>query len=213
MHHMTECQSGKVEGGVKRRLIVALSRSNGHVNRRGAWAPRVASPRKTTGSKQGNTSGGGDLGDWRTCTSRWRSHVDSRTSGELALKHVEQGSIGTRRWQGRSSHIAQGEVVANGISSVIMKRKARMARPPVFVGVYVTKDQKRMDKVQEIPAAQLTRHLNVNNTSKLGIMEIDGTVHKETLASKQVGTFISLMDSWEIMAPFSSLIMIRRSTA
>jgi hypothetical protein len=70
---------------------VALSRSDGHVNRRGAWAPQVASPRKTKGGKQANMSGGGDPGDWRTRPAKWRSRVDNRAGGELALKHVEQG--------------------------------------------------------------------------------------------------------------------------
>jgi hypothetical protein len=74
--------------------------------------------------------------------------------------------------------------VANKISSLIMKQKAQMAHPSAFVGVYVTKDQKRMDKVREIPATQLTHHFDVSNTSKPRIMEIDGTVHREILASK-----------------------------
>jgi hypothetical protein len=94
-----------------------------------------------------------------------------------------------------------------------MKQKAQMDSPSTFMGVYVTKDQKRMDKVREIPATQLTHHLDVSNTSKPGIMEIDGTVHREIPTSKQVGTFIPLMDSWEIMAPSSSLSTFRRLAA
>jgi hypothetical protein len=81
MHHMTECQYGKAEGGVRRCLIAALNRRDKHVNKRGAWAPRVASPRKTTGSEQVNMSGGGDPGEWRTHPTRWRSHVDNRAWG------------------------------------------------------------------------------------------------------------------------------------
>jgi hypothetical protein len=213
MHHMTECHSGKDEGGVRRRFIEALSRSDGHVNRRGARAPQVASSRKTKGGEQANMSGGGDPGDWRTRPTKRRSRVVSRAGEEIALKHVEQGSIGTSRWQGRSRHIAQGEVAVNDISRVIMMRKAQMDSPSTFVGVYVTKDQKRMDKVREIPAAQLTRLLDVNNTSKLGFMEFDGTVHREFPTRKQVSTFIPLMDSWEIMAPSSSLSTFRRLAA
>jgi hypothetical protein len=158
-------------------------------------------------------SGGGDPGDWRTRPAKRRSRVVSRAGEELALKHVEQGNIGTSRWQGRSRHIAQGEVVANVISRVIMKWKAQMDSPSTFMGVYVTKDQKRMDKVREIPAAQLTHLLDVNNTSKLRFMEFDGTVHMEIPTRKQVSTFIPLMDSWEIMAPSSILSTFKRLAA
>jgi hypothetical protein len=91
-----------------------------------------------------------------------------------------------------------------------MIQKDHMAHPPTFVGVYFTKDQKRIITVRETPAAQLTLHIDINNTSKPEIMEIDGTVHMEFLAIKEVGTFIPLMDSWEIMAPSSSLITNRR---
>jgi hypothetical protein len=183
MHHMTKRHSGKAEGGVRRHSIAALSRSDEHMNMRGAWATQVASPRKTKGTEQENMRGCGDPEDWRTCPTKWRSRIDNRASGDLALKNMEQENIGMRRWQGRSRHIAQGEVVANGISSVIIKRKAQMVNPSVFVGFFITKDQKRMDKIREIPTAQLTRLLDVNNASNPEIMEINGTVHREILMS------------------------------
>ena len=140
MHYMIECQSGKDEGGVRRRLIVALRRNEEHENSRWAWALQVASSRKTMGSKQANTSGSGAPRVWRTHPPRWRSCVENIDGGEIALKHVEQGSIGTRRWQGRLSHIAQGKVAINGISSLIMKRKDQMFHCPAFMCFYVTED-------------------------------------------------------------------------
>ena len=70
----------------------------------------------------------------------WRSRVDNIEGGELALKHVEKGNIVMKRWQGISSHIAQGKVAINGISSFIMKRKAQIVHCPAFMGFYVTED-------------------------------------------------------------------------
>jgi hypothetical protein len=93
MHHMTECHSGKAEGEVRRRFIEALSSSNGHMNRRGARAPQVANPRRTRGG-EANMSRGGDPGEWRTRPAKRRRCVVSNAGVELALDHVEQGSLG-----------------------------------------------------------------------------------------------------------------------
>jgi hypothetical protein len=120
---------GKVEGGVWRCFIMALSRSDRHVNKRGAWAPQVASSRKTKWGENANMSGGGDPGYWRTCPAKQRSRVVGRAGEDLSLKHVKQGIIGTSMWQGRSRHITQGELETNDISRVIMKWKAQMNSP------------------------------------------------------------------------------------
>jgi hypothetical protein len=100
--------------------------------------------------------------------------------------------------------------MVNDISRVIMLQNAQKDSPSVFVGVYVIKDQMRMDKVREIPPAQHTRLLDVSNTFKLGFMEFDGMVHRDFPTRKQVSTLLPLMDSWEIMAPSLSLSTFRR---
>jgi hypothetical protein len=94
-----------------------------------------------------------------------------------------------------------------------MEWKDQEPCPSAFVGVQVIKDLKQMDKVCDSPVTQFIHQTDVRYTSKPGIMEIDGTVHREDFASKQVGTIFPLIETWEIMV-LSSLLHVKRcSTA
>jgi len=76
-------------GGARICLIVALNNWYGHVDRGGAWAPRVAILRKTTRSEQVKTGMGGDPRDCRERTSKKWRRVDNGSRWELMLNHVE----------------------------------------------------------------------------------------------------------------------------
>jgi len=148
------------------------------MNMRGDRAPQVANPRRTRGGEE-NMSRGGDPGEWRTCPAKQRRCVVNNSCVELTLDHVEQGNLGSNMWQGSLIHTTQGETMVNDISRVIILQNAQKDNHSTFMGVYVIKDQMRMDKEWEIPSAQHTRVLDVINTFKLGFMEFDGMVHRD----------------------------------